>query len=81
MFARMTGTRVEAVSSGQVPLEKAIAEGVREAPDVGILASVDGDQLAALVWHYHDDDVPGPIANVKLGLGGLSWSGEWKLTH
>jgi xylan 1,4-beta-xylosidase len=81
MFARMTGTRVEAQSSGQVPLEKAIAEGVREEPDVGVLASVDRDQLAALIWHYHDDDLPGPVASVELELGGLSWSGKGKLTH
>jgi xylan 1,4-beta-xylosidase len=25
-----------------------------------------------LVWHYHDDDVPGPEANVELSLTGLS---------
>jgi xylan 1,4-beta-xylosidase len=81
MFARMTGARVEARSSDQVPLEKVIADGVRGEPDVGVLASVEEDRLAAFVWHYHDDDVPGPVASVELELGGLSWSGEGKLTH
>ena len=81
MFARMTGTRIHARSSGQVPLEKAIADGVRGEPDVGVLASVEGGRLAAFVWHYHDDDVPGPVANVELKLGGLMWSGKGDLTH
>jgi hypothetical protein len=44
----MTGTRVDARSSEQVPLEKIIAHGVRGEPDVGVLASVEGDRLAAL---------------------------------
>jgi len=59
LFARMSGTRVEAQSSGQVALEAALKEGVRGDPDVGALASVDGDKLCVLAWHYHDDDVPG----------------------
>ena len=81
MFARMTGTRVEAQSSDQAPLEKVIVNGVRGEPDVGVLASVEEDRLAASVWHYHDDNVPGPVASVELEVCGLSWSGEGKLTH
>jgi xylan 1,4-beta-xylosidase len=81
MFARMTGTRVKAQSSGQVQLEKIMAGGVRDEPDVGILASVNEGRVAALVWHYHDDDVAGPVASVKLELRGLSWSGNAELIH
>ena len=40
-------------------------------PDVSALASLDNNKLAILVWHYHDDDVPGPDANVSLALAGL----------
>jgi xylan 1,4-beta-xylosidase len=54
---------------------------VRDEPDVGVLASVEGDRLAAFVWHYHDDDVPGPVASVELEVSGLSWSGKGALTH
>jgi xylan 1,4-beta-xylosidase len=32
---------------------------------------VQGDTLAALVWHYHDDDLPGPDARVELTFDGL----------
>lgn len=81
MFAAMSGTRVHATSSGQVPLEKIVREGVRGEPDVGVLAAVDEDQIAAFVWHYHDDDVAGPVASIKLQLSGLSWSGTGKVVH
>ena len=35
-----------------------------------------------LVWHYHDDDLPGPDAAVELAVGGLPLAtGEARLTH
>ncbi|HEU4723256.1 MAG TPA: hypothetical protein VFS59_17975 [Gemmatimonadaceae bacterium] len=71
MFARMGGQRVAAESSGEVPLARIVAAGVREQPDVGALASLDGPKLAVMVWHYHDDDVAGPDAAVTLSLAGL----------
>ena len=81
MFACMQGIRVHAQSSCQVPLEEVMESGIRGKPDVGILASVEDDRLAALVWHYHDDDVPGPTASVELELRGMPWNGNRKLTH
>ena len=71
MFAKMSGQRVLAESSGEVPLERIVAQGVRETPDVGTLASLDGSKLAVMVWHYHDDDVAGPPAAVTLSVVGL----------
>ena len=43
-------------------------DGVRDQPDVAALASLDENKLCVLVWHYHDDDVPGPAADVELSL-------------
>jgi xylan 1,4-beta-xylosidase len=71
MFAKMGGQRVATESSAEVPLDRIVATGVRERPDVAALASVDGSRLAVLVWHYHDDDVAGPDADVKLTIAGL----------
>jgi xylan 1,4-beta-xylosidase len=71
MFARMDGERVAAQSTAQVPLETVLGEGVRGDPDVGVLASATRDRLAVMVWHYHDDDVPGPDAAVELAVAGL----------
>src|SRR5581483_2687498 len=50
-----------------------IAHNVRGDPDVSALASRDKNTLAVLVWHYHDDDVPGPNAAVSLALDHLPW--------
>lgn len=71
MFARMSGQRLTAQSSGAMALEEIIRRGVREKPDVGALASLDGTKLSVLVWHYHDDDVPGPDAMVEIKLSAL----------
>jgi len=66
MFSRMQGERVKSTSSSQVSLDKIMADGVREKPDVGVLASRNQDSIWVFVWHYHDDDVAGPTAEVSL---------------
>ncbi len=82
MFARMTGQRVEVSSDAAVPLDTMLREGVRNRPDVSALASLDANRLMVLVWHYHDDDVPGPAAAVEVGLTGLGRAeGQARLEH
>jgi len=71
MFSRMQGRRLPVDSDGEVPLERMIRSGVREEPDVAALASRDGNRVWILVWHYHDDDVPGMDAEVTLNVEGL----------
>jgi xylan 1,4-beta-xylosidase len=71
MFSRMGGERIAVRSTAEVPLDTILADGVRGAPDVSAMASLEGDRLAVLVWHYHDDDVPGPEAAVTLEVAGL----------
>jgi xylan 1,4-beta-xylosidase len=55
-------------------------EGVRQEPDVGVLASRFDDKLTVLVWHYHDDDLPGSDAEVLLEVANWN-SAEPKLAH
>src|SRR5262249_7398135 len=62
MFSKMTGQRVAAESDGALPLDEMVRRGVRDQPDVSALASLDGTKLCVMVWHYHDDDLPGPAA-------------------
>lgn len=82
MFAKMSGERVEAVSDHAAALDDMLRNGVRARPDVGAFASREGDKLCVLVWHYHDDDVPGPDAVVELAVAGLGdHSGPARLTH
>lgn len=71
MFSQMGGQRLPVASTGAVALDTLIKEGVRGAPDVSALASLEGNMLCVMVWHYHDDDVAGPDAEVRLNLTGL----------
>jgi xylan 1,4-beta-xylosidase len=78
----MSGQRVAAESDGAVPLDVILKDGVRMKPDVGALASLDRNKLCVLIWHYHDDDVSGPAAEVELELSGLPVrSGRATLRH
>ena len=71
MLGRMGGRRVSVTSSHDPGVEAMRKEGVRGQPDVSALASLEGDRLSVLLWHYHDDDVAGPDADVALSLEGL----------
>jgi xylan 1,4-beta-xylosidase len=71
MFSKMNGRRLTTESDGAIPLAKMLSEGVRNSPDVAALASLDANTLSVMVWHYHDDDVAGPAANVELLLNSL----------
>lgn len=82
MFGKMSGEQLTVHSDGEVPLEKILRDGVRQRPDVSALASLDQKKLCLLVWHYHDDDVSGPDAQVRLELEGLPKSaGHFRVTH
>jgi xylan 1,4-beta-xylosidase len=72
MFAKMSGERVAVESTGAVSLDSILKNGVRENSDVSALASVDGNRLFVMVWNYHDDEVPGPDADVELNLTGCT---------
>lgn len=73
MLGKMgAGERVAVTSSADPGLDALLENGVRGAtPDISALASRDGNKVSVLVWHYHDDDVPGPDAVVDLVLSGL----------
>jgi xylan 1,4-beta-xylosidase len=83
MFSRMGGNYIQATSDRQVSLDEMMATGVRGDPDVGAVATIDGKKLAIFVWHYHDDDLPGPEANIHLNLRRLprAFAKQAKLTH
>jgi xylan 1,4-beta-xylosidase len=81
MFSKMGGQRVEATSSGELPLNTIVRDGVRGAPDVGVLASAESNKLCVLVWYYHDDDLPGPEANIELTVDHLPHRGEAKVSQ
>ena len=71
MYARMSGEQLAVESDGEVSLDDMLARGVRDRPDVSAIASATGERLWVLAWHYHDDDVPGPEAELSLVLENL----------
>jgi xylan 1,4-beta-xylosidase len=71
MFSQMGAQRIAATSDGARDLDAMMKQGVREKPDVAALASRDGRRVTIMGWHYHDDDVQGPDADVTLTLDGL----------
>ena len=82
MFSKMSGQRLPVHSSSAVALDAMLKTGVREKADVSALAALDKNKLTVMLWHYHDEDVPGPRAAVELKLGGLPiQSGVLELTH
>ena len=82
MFSKMSGQRLAVQSDQAVPLDAMLKNGVRAQPDVAALASLDQNKLCVLVWHYADDDVPGPEAEIELALTGLPLAnGEASLEH
>ena len=76
MFARMQGSRVAVETSTGINFRTILAHGVREASDVSALASQETNRLCVMVWHYHDDDVPGPAAAIQLQISGLPLTNE-----
>ncbi|MFH1883822.1 MAG: beta-xylosidase [Planctomycetota bacterium] len=82
MYGKMSGQRLSVNSSGAVPLDTILKEGVREKPDVSALATLDKNKVCVMLWHYHDEDIPGPQADVKLTLSGLPIrSGTLQIRH
>ena len=71
MMSRMRGQRLLVESTADAGLAALQKSGVRGVPDVSALAAWEGERLTVLVWHYHDEDVPGPDAAVTLSMTGL----------
>jgi xylan 1,4-beta-xylosidase len=71
MFSRMSGRWLSVQGDHTVPLDTMLSAGVRAQPDVSALACLDARKLCILLWHYHDDDVPGPDATVEISISGL----------
>ena len=72
MMAKMGPKRVAVESDAGVPLAEMMRNGVRQKADVAALASVEGKRVCVMVWHYHDDDMPGADAEVKVDVAGLA---------
>jgi xylan 1,4-beta-xylosidase len=72
MLNKMGTKRLAVTSTGDVSLDTIVRQGVRGAnSDVYALAARDERRITIIAWNYHDDEVPGPLAEVTVGVGGL----------
>ena len=72
MFGMMRGNRVEVSSEPEYSFLTVRDSSVRgEKPDVSALAAADSSSTTIMVWHYHDDDIPGNPVMVELKINGL----------
>jgi xylan 1,4-beta-xylosidase len=71
MAGLMSGDRVEAKSSGAIPLDTILANSVRQDPDVDALATSAPGKAAVLLWNYQDNDVPAPGSDVAVSMKGI----------
>jgi xylan 1,4-beta-xylosidase len=71
MAGMLKGDRVKVESAGAVALDKFLASGVRETPDIDALATRADREMSVLVFHYHDNELAALAAPVRLTLTGL----------
>ena len=81
MFGLMGGERLRVESTSAVALDAILKSGVSERADVAALATRQERKLSALVWNYHDEDVAGPEAAVRLVVEGVPASARRVLVH
>ncbi|HEY7372954.1 MAG TPA: beta-xylosidase [Polyangia bacterium] len=68
LLGRLDGARLPLGSSGARALDEILANGVRGAPDVDGVATLNGDAVQILVWNYHDDVVAAAATPVRLAI-------------
>jgi xylan 1,4-beta-xylosidase len=71
MFGLLGQERITATSSGSLPTSEVLSSGVRGPADVNVIATRNPQEIAILIWNYHDDDLASPPTPVDLLVGGL----------
>lgn len=71
MAGLMSGDRVSATSTGAIPVNDIVQNGVRQQADIDAFATKASHEAAVMLWNYHDDDVPAPGADVLVTVTGI----------
>jgi xylan 1,4-beta-xylosidase len=72
---------VNVTSSGAVPVEDVLRNGVRATADINAMASRRDREVEVLLWNYHDDDVAAPDTLVDLTVSGINSTRTRALTE
>ncbi len=68
LLGRLGGDRLPATSTGALGLDGILTIGVRDVPEVDVIATREGGSVHVLVYHYHDDLVAAEPARVSLDV-------------
>jgi xylan 1,4-beta-xylosidase len=71
MFGLLGNRRVKVTSSGALPPADVVTDGVRGKPDINAIGTRKDNDIAILVWNYHDDDLAAAAARIDLVIEGL----------
>ena len=71
MFGLLGDERITATSSGTLPSEDVIRDGVRGQPDINVISTRKDHEVEILIWNYHDDDLAAAPTLIDLALSGL----------
>jgi len=71
MMGLLEGERIATQSSGSLPTDEVLKQGVRSQPDVSAVATRNQRESDVLIWNYHDDDVAAPPAPIELKVDAI----------
>jgi xylan 1,4-beta-xylosidase len=71
MLGLLGNRRVKVTSSAALPASTVAVDGVRGKPDINAIGTRKDNEIAVLVWNYHDDDLPAAASPVDLVVEGL----------
>jgi xylan 1,4-beta-xylosidase len=71
IFGLLSNERVTATSSGALATDEIANKGVRERPDINVIATRKEHEISILIWNYHDDDLPAPDAPIEVTITGM----------
>jgi xylan 1,4-beta-xylosidase len=71
MFGLLSGQRIEATSSAALDTDLVLREGVRQKPDINVIATRSENGVEVLLWNYHDDDLAGSPTLLNVQISGV----------
>jgi xylan 1,4-beta-xylosidase len=71
MFGLLSGQRIEATSSAGLATDLVLRDGVRQNPDINVIATRAVNGVQVLLWNYHDNDLVATSALLNLQISGF----------
>ena len=71
MLGLLGNQRLQVASSGALPTNSVVLDGVRGKADVNAIAARRDNEIDVLIWNYHDYDLPWAASPIDLIIDGL----------